>query len=157
MIPAVNCISRLIGVGNSAAPAATASSPCCCSSSRICLTIARLRESSCGRPSRCESRCAQTWRSVSAMKPRLHLSPRMPLAAPIANAPAYHTGLKRLGVLAQLVNPLLAPGEMIELFIRRLLHLVLDIGVPRHSGVTLVKGLGSNLTGMIHTHQAGRM
>jgi len=55
------------------------------------------------------------------------------------------------------MNSLLTPGEMIELFVRRLLHLLFDVGVPRDGRVSFIKRLRSDLTRMIHTHQAGRM
>ncbi len=114
------------------APAATALSPCCASSSRIVSMIARLLASSAGKPSRCVSRCAQTWRSVSAIKPRLHLSPSR---------------------LAELLNALFAPGQMIEFLGRRVLHLLLNSLVASDRRVALIQGLRSNFACMVYTHK----
>jgi len=61
------------------------------------------------------------------------------------------------GLFAQFVKALLAPREVVELFIGRLLHLVFDIRITRDNGMPLVEPLGSDLTGMINAHQACRM
>ena len=84
------------------------------------------------------------------MKPRLHLSPSAPLAAPIAKAPAYQKGLSLLDVLTKLIYTLLAPGEMIELLIRGTLHLCFDILVARNRGVALVEGLRGHFARVIN-------
>src|SRR6056297_208710 len=95
--PAVSAIAPWTGFGRLAAPDWAASSAWRASSSFICETTARERSSAWGRLSRCESRWASTWRSVASTKPRLHLSPVRPAAAPMANEPAYQIGLSRLG------------------------------------------------------------
>src|SRR6056297_740733 len=94
--PAVTDIAPCTGFGSRAAPDWAASSAWRASSSFICETTARDRSSASGRLSRCESRWASTWRSVASTKPRLHLSPARPAAAPIAKEPAYHRGFRRL-------------------------------------------------------------
>ena len=60
-------------------------------------TRARERASSAGRRSRWPARCCSTWRSVSTTKPRLVASPSRPANTPMPKAPAYQSGLSRLG------------------------------------------------------------
>ncbi len=66
------------------------------SSCLICSTMARDSTSASGSRSRWLCRCCSTWRSVSAMKPRLARSPSRAATSPMPNAPAYHNGLSRL-------------------------------------------------------------
>src|SRR5690606_26559715 len=89
-----------IGGGSTRAPACSALSAWRASSIFICRRISRLRWSPSGSDSRCSSRWASTWRSVSTTKPRFQPSPRRPAAAPMAKLPAYHSGLNRLGRLS---------------------------------------------------------
>lgn len=98
MTRAVLCISARTANGSSAPPAAFAFVPCAISSVRMAWSIARLRVSSGGSRARCSSRWPSTCRSVSTTKPRLVRSPINAASAPMANEPAYQTGLRRLAL-----------------------------------------------------------
>src|SRR5437868_4059027 len=56
----------------------------------------RGRSSLAGSRARCPLRCSSTCRSVSARKARFQRSPSAPASAPMANEPAYQSGLRRL-------------------------------------------------------------
>ena len=68
-------------------------------------------------------RCSSTWRSVSTTKPRLTRSPASPAATPIANEPAYQSGLSSEVAIVELGEPRLRPREMLLLLARRLREL----------------------------------
>jgi len=46
---------------------------------------------------------------------------------------------------------------MVELFLRRLVHLQFDLRIPRDGRVTPVEALGSDFAGVIDSHQACSM
>ena len=115
--------------------------------------IARVRASSAGSRCRCPSRCSTTCRSVSATKPRLVRSPARPASAPIANEPAYHSGLSRLVRPPSSSMRVCAPGEMIGLLAGRLHQRLPGRRAARRQRLPLVQGLGGDLTGMIDPHQ----
>ena len=60
-------------------------------------------------------------------------------------------------ILTELIDPLLTPGQMIELFICRVLHLFLYTLVARDRRVSLVQGLRGDFAGVIDTHESGCM
>ena len=57
-------------------------------------------------------------------------------------------------ILTELIDPMLTPGKMIELFIGRVLHLFLNALVARDRGVSLVEGLRRNFARVVNTHKA---
>ena len=59
----------------------------------------------------------------------------------------------RLG--AEFGKPLFAPGEVIEFFVCRALHLGFEAGIAGNCGVTLIKPLRGHFTGMVNPHQSG--
>jgi len=58
-------------------------------------------------------------------------------------------------ILTELIDPLLTPGQMIELFICRVLHLFLYTLVARDRRVSLVQGLRRNFARVVDPHEAG--
>ena len=60
-------------------------------------------------------------------------------------------------VLTELLESLLAPGEVIELLVGRLLHLFLNVFVSRDACMALVERLRRHFTSVIDAHQASCM
>ncbi len=60
-------------------------------------------------------------------------------------------------LITQFVNALLTPGEVVELFIGRMLHLTFNVFVPSHGCMSLIQGLSRDFARMIDPHQAGSM
>jgi len=61
------------------------------------------------------------------------------------------------GLGIELCKPLLTPGEVIEFFIRSMLHLLADCRVARNGCVSLIEALRGDLSGMIDPHQTSGM
>ena len=61
------------------------------------------------------------------------------------------------GLLAELLDALFAPGQVIELLRGRVLHLFFISFVASNRRVALIQGLGSNFAGMVYTHKTRRM
>ena len=59
--------------------------------------------------------------------------------------------------LAELLNALFAPGQVIEFLRGSVLHLLLNSLVASDRRVTLIQGLRSNFAGMVHAHETRRM
>ena len=140
-----------------APPASCAIAPWRASSSRICvddraaLRVARPAARPCA-----SVRCSSTWRSVSTTKPRFARSPASPAATPIANEPAYHSGIEQRRAVAELGEALLRPREMILLLARGGGEARLDRGIARDQRLRRVQRLRAHLAGVIDAHQRPR-
>jgi hypothetical protein len=97
-------------------------------------------------------RCSSTWRSVSARNPRFHRSPSAPAIAPMANAPAYQSGIQQAGAAAELVHPLRAPGEMVLLLPRARSSAGARADRVR-SAPALIERLGAHFADVVHAHE----
>ena len=148
-------ISRRTGNGSGAAPAASAIAPWRASSSFICSTMARLFWSPAGSCSRWPERWSSTCRSVSTTKPRLTWSPASPAATPIANEPAYHSGLSSDVRSLSSVEPRLRPGEVLLFLARGAREVGGDGRVARHQRLRGVERLRADFAGVVDAHQPG--
>ena len=63
--------------------------------------------------SRCSSRCASTWRSVSTTKPRFQPSPRMPASSADRIAARIPDGVEQAGATVQFAQAFRAPGQVV--------------------------------------------
>ena len=68
---------------------------------------------------------------------------------------AVENGVEGAGSGTEFVESLLAPHQVVDLFLRGLLHFRAGTGGFRGECLALVKGLGADFTGMVYAHQAG--
>ena len=98
-------------------------------------------------------RCSSTWRSVSTTKPRLTRSPASPAATPIANEPAYHSGLSSDVPVGELGEARLRPREVLLLVARGRREALADVGVARDQRLRGVERLRADFAGVVDAHQ----
>ena len=61
------------------------------------------------------------------------------------------------GMTAQLADALLAPGQVVDFFLGRVLHGLAHFGQFGGQGLALVQRLGTDFPGMVDAHQAGHV
>src|SRR5262245_11326656 len=61
--------------------------------------------------------------------------------------------IQSAGVAVELLQPRLRPGQMIVFFVGRLRKFLLNIGVTRSQGLSLIERLRTYLSTVIHSHQ----
>ncbi len=65
--------------------------------------------------------------------------------------------IEHAGAGPQLLEPGLAPGEMIGFLAGGVKHEISDIRVPREQGLRMVERLGGHLAGVVDPHEGGRL
>ena len=125
------------------------------SSSRIGSTIARLFASAAGSASMCTVRCSSTWRSVSTTKPRFARSPTSPAARPMANAPAYHSGIEQRRPAPSSARRACVHARWSSSSRAAAAKRALHRRVARGQRLRRVERLRAHLAGVVHAHQAG--
>ena len=127
--------------------------------------VARLRRPSSARRSRAtrgrrraagrggSSRWCSTWRSVSTTKPRLSASPARPATRPMPNAPAYQSGLSRLGRAPSSRSRSAVQARWSVSSPRGLLELAPQRRVGRGQRLRAVERLGADLADVVDAHQ----
>ncbi len=151
-------IAQRTGSGKGSAPARSAFSAWRRSSSFIASTIARDRVSAAGSRSRWPARCCSTWRSVSTTKPRLTRSPKRPASAPMANAPAYHSGFSQLTRSPSSARRCCVHARWSVSSRAASAHLGAQFRAARRQRLRLVERLGADFADMVDAHQrAGQL
>ena len=153
MTCAVRRINSRTGPGSDAPPALCACRPWPASSWHMASTMARLRRSSARQP------VEMALEMAFDLALGLRDEPQTGLVAEHCGerADAERSGIperiQHAGPGAELLEPGLAPGEVIGLLARRMEHEFADFGVAGEQGLGVIQGLGGDLAGMIHPHQ----